>query len=285
MTLCIDYNSLTKAQREIIECYLIGDDFKERANIKYLSKILLDAKDWSNDLLIKFISNISYLNKDEILENMSKEDFNAKEYIVDYILYMKARQDRDSYEDDYDYEFDDNTIEIKGADIESKLGGLTAHILKADDLRNFTVGYDTECCMHYDGAGESCIYMATSEPLSGIWVVDNSAGDVLAQAFVWVDKDKDTLVFDNIEFKSSSIVKKSLPLIYDWVSKTPYVNVHMGTGYNEDCTEAIRNLQIEDINITNKEMAEMPECDEDIYSDYDEDAVALKRNNKMTFEI
>ena len=179
-------------------------------------------------------------------------------------------------EETYDYSFEDNIVEIKGKDDKVKLGNLTAYILLDNDYRNFTVGYDTHCCQHYDGAGESCVYMATSHPDSGIFVIENDKKDILGQAFIWVDKEKDTFVFDNIVFANNRKVGQFNDILYHFCKNLPYKNIHMGLDYN-----AMKTIGD---SVLPKERAKMPRMDETIYTDYNS-ACVLKREDEMLFEV
>ena len=153
----------------------------------------------------------------------------AKEIADDTIL-IRARKDAEEYEKKYHYKFKDNEIAIKGRNISVTNGRQKMYMLSADDYRNFTIGYDTHCCQHLHGAGETCVPKYTRDPFAA-GVVIEQAGKVVGQAFVWTDETNDTFVFDNMEFANNASVKNYASLIAAYVKALPYKNVHCGAGY------------------------------------------------------
>lgn len=108
-----------------------------------------------------------------------------------------------------------------------------AEILKADDPRQVTIGYDTCCCQHLDGIGESSMMHGLLHPKAGFWVITNkNSGKILAQAEVWEWNEK-TLVFDNIEFANDAEIGLYREIIGKWLQESEYETVLMGRGYNE----------------------------------------------------
>ncbi len=153
----------------------------------------------------------------------------AKEIADDTIL-IRARKDCEAYEKAYHYKFKDNEIAIRGRNISVTNGKQKMYMLPADDLRNFTIGYDTHCCQHWGGAGSSCVPKYTRDPFAA-GVVIEQAGKVVGQAFVWTDEIQDTFVFDNMEFANNASVKNYASLISAYVKALPYKTVHCGAGY------------------------------------------------------
>ena len=158
-------------------------------------------------------------------------DMTARQIIED-IKTRKGREDCANYEQAYHYRFSDNDVAIKGNGLVIKDGAYKMYFLDKADYRNFTVGYDTHCCQHWQGAGGSCVYKLTSDPFAGCVVVER-AGKILAQAFVWTDEQTKTFVFDNIEFANDAVVADYANIIATFVQEIPYPNVHMGANYVE----------------------------------------------------
>lgn len=156
-------------------------------------------------------------------------DMTARQIIED-LKTRKGREDCAKYEQAYHYRFSDNEVAIRGKGIVVKDGAFTMHFLAKDDYRNFTVGYDTHCCQHWQGAGGTCVYKYTTDPFAACVVIER-AGKVLAQSFVFTDEINDTFVFDNIEFANDRVVADYANIIATFVKALPYKNVHMGTGY------------------------------------------------------
>lgn len=116
---------------------------------------------------------------------------------------------------------------------ESTCGKYKTEILRAGDTRAVMIGYDTDCCQHLGGAGESAMMHGLLHPKAGFWVLTNTnSGKVLAQAEVWEENDQ-TLVFDNIEFANDADIELYRAAIGTWLTESEYPNIKMGTGYNE----------------------------------------------------
>ena len=160
------------------------------------------------------------------IENLSVTE--VKELLVT----QKARNELKKIERKYDFAFADCRCEIKQCSIEHH--GVRGYILQADDCRQITVGYDTYCCQHLEGVGESSMIYGLMSPTAGFWVIEDQAkGKVKAQAEVWLSEDKQTFVFDNIEFANDREVGDFEEVIKSWVRECPYPNVVLGMGYTE----------------------------------------------------
>ncbi len=147
----------------------------------------------------------------------------------------RADQDRISYENKYHYKFSDNEIAIRGRNIVVEQGPYKIYMLKADDLRNFSVAYteNTHCCQHFGNAGESCVWKYTTDPFAACVVVEDKTGQIQAQGFVWTDEAKDLFVFDNIEYHHDPSAAKLTNIIEAYIEALPYKNVQIGMGYVE----------------------------------------------------
>lgn len=165
-------------------------------------------------------------------EQINNFDINktAKDLITD-ITQAYGKNQCAMMEHRYDYRFADNELAIRGRHIMAQEGKLKMYMLQKDDYRNFTVGYDTDCCQHYGGAGESCVYKLTTDPFAGCVIIERD-GVVLAQGFVWTDEVQDTLVFDNVEFADDRKVGQFNSIFAAWCQAMPYRNIHIGVGCN-----------------------------------------------------
>lgn len=178
-------------------------------------------------------TNISnFVEMLELSDRIQKFDSkkSAKELTTE-ILMGSAIKDCKAMEQKYGYKFSDNEIAIRGRHVIAKEGKMKMYMLPADDYRNFTVGDATDCCQHYGGAGESCVWKYTTDPFAACVVVERD-GKILAQGFVWTDEAKDTLVFDNVEFADDRKVSQFTSIFAAWAKAIPYKNVHVGTGCN-----------------------------------------------------
>ncbi len=108
-----------------------------------------------------------------------------------------------------------------------------------DDISLGTrLGYLTNCCQHLGSAGETAMMHGFLNPDAGFFVIEGKDGSIKAQAEIWL-ADKDTLVFDNIEFANTDSdnyekrVKELRGDIANFAMQSGYKDIIMGCGYNE----------------------------------------------------
>lgn len=195
--------------------------------------------------------------------------------IISRMENKRGVEDCERFERHYGYSFKDNDIAIRGRNIMAADGQMRMYMLPPDDYRNFTTGYDTNCCQHYGSAGESCVYKLTTDPFAANVVIERN-GKILAQGFVWTDEGKDTLVFDNVEFADDRSVQQFNDLFAAWSAAMPYKNIHVGVGYNQ-------GMQSWGRRITEGQKAVLPQTVSSrvCYSDYGSAARALKSDGRM----
>lgn len=71
--------------------------------------------------------------------------------------------------------------------VEAELGRYRAYIMDGQDPRQVMLGYDTYCCQHLDGAGETAMMYGLMNTEAGFFVIeDKVSGKILAQAETWV---------------------------------------------------------------------------------------------------
>lgn len=75
---------------------------------------------------------------------------------------------------------------------------LRGRFIPRDDVRGPQLGILTSCCQHLDGAGAACARAGQTHPAMGFFVVEDPAGNVLAQSWVWADG-TGGVCFDNVE--------------------------------------------------------------------------------------
>lgn len=135
-------------------------------------------------------------------------------------------------------------------------GGRKGEILEKGDLRGATIGADTGCCMTLGGASEDCINQGFSNPDTGFFTVRKSDDELVAQSFIWINKEKaaDTLVLDNIEANQGRDMGKVLDsyieyfegYLRDQKRKNPDFKirkVHVGTGYTSIGLGKLKNVK------------------------------------------
>lgn len=162
-------------------------------------------------------------------------DKSAKD-LIKSSRYAKAYEEIARIEQAWNIHFEDNDVAIKGRDIVVKNNHFTVEICDRDDPRQAYSGYDTNCCQHFGGAGQTCVKDILTNPLSAnLIITDNQTGQIVAQSYLWSDISKDALILDNMEFERShdATARKFFPLVAKWCEQMPHKNIHIGTGYNQ----------------------------------------------------
>ena len=82
------------------------------------------------------------------------------------------------------FEFEDCVCNLQKTEVE--LGKYKAYVMDGQDPRQVMLGYDTNCCQHLGGAGETAMMYGLVNPNAGFWVIeDRESGKILAQAECW----------------------------------------------------------------------------------------------------
>ncbi len=209
------YNQITE---------LLGEYWKNGKDEKYLN-------------LAKFISNHPRANKDLINDIL---EYSAVIYLDSKANTRQAQAELSrassfseiaKIETRYkDFRFSDCKFDLKFHDTE--MGNLVAGIMRPGDMRMANIGYDTHCCQHLGGAGETAMMYGFVADKAGFWTIeDKDSHKIYAQAEIWEQNDN-TLVFDNIEFANDRDISGFLPIIGKWAKESGYENILMGNGYN-----------------------------------------------------
>lgn len=141
-----------------------------------------------------------------------------------------------------DFKFADCKCNLPKTEVE--LGDYKAYIMDAQDPRQVMIGYDTDCCQHLGGEGETAMMYGLVNPDAGFFVIeDKRSGKILAQAETWQTADGEKLVFDNIEFADDRKVNQFAPVLAKWCEKSPYPDILMGNGYNEMINDSIHQFE------------------------------------------
>lgn len=93
--------------------------------------------------------------------------------------------------------------------VELKTGTYFYEMLRLDDPRALSIGFESDCCQRLGDAGEWCMEHSMTDPNGRIFVVTNEKGEVVAQSWVW--RNKDTLCFDNIEIPDQKMWDSGIP--------------------------------------------------------------------------
>lgn len=115
-------------------------------------------------------------------------------------------------------------------------GNYSIKFLENGDPRILFAGALTNCCQHPSGAGASSAWHAATDSNGSVIAVFKDE-TIIAQSWVWQDRDKDVLVFDNVEGLSMesygdivfSLYSRAAVLLY----KNGYKDVVAGLGHNK----------------------------------------------------
>lgn len=95
--------------------------------------------------------------------------------------------------------------------VKGKVGELSYEMLRLDDPLALAVGYHTDCCQDIGEPGAWCMAHSMTEKNGRVMVVRDENDVILAQSWVW--REKDLICFDDVEFG------KSKPFIHDMTKR------------------------------------------------------------------
>ena len=141
--------------------------------------------------------------------------------------------------------------------------GMTARTLDLSDKKDIALaaklGDLTNCCQRFKSAGETAMMHGFLNPDAGFWVIEGRDETIKAQAEIW-ETDRDTLVFDNIEFANtdrrhrSERIEQLRGIIAAWAAESKYKNIIMGCGYNELGTGSMEQASVPELRLTPEEI-------------------------------
>lgn len=143
------------------------------------------------DLAVSYINNNKYENvntgNERVtqvagLQNYSQQDFEILQQIYNY-----GKQRTFS------------SIPRVSSDKSVNLPSGTYHyeILRLDDPRAMSIGFESDCCQRLGEPAEVCMEHSMVDKNGRVFIITNTAGEIVAQSWVW--RNKDVLCFDNIE--------------------------------------------------------------------------------------
>ncbi len=122
------------------------------------------------------------------------------------------------------------------------IGNLTGRFLPRSDPRGMFLGMYSNSCQHPWNVGDDCAYHGQSSPHGAFFVVENNkTQEIIAQSWVWEDKDGD-VVFDNVEANGIGPVRMPIvQQIYQQVANNMKGRlVHIGEGGSDLDIEHLR---------------------------------------------
>lgn len=155
------------------------------------------------DLAMSYINNNKYENVNtgnervtQIagLQNYSQQDFEILQQIYNY-----GKQRTFS------------SIPRISSDKSVNLPSGTYHyeILRLDDPRAMSIGFESDCCQRLGEPAEVCMEHSMVDKNGRVFIITNTAGEIVAQSWVW--RNKDVLCFDNIEVPDQKMWDNGIP--------------------------------------------------------------------------
>jgi hypothetical protein len=193
-----------------------------------------------------------------------------------------GKDDMADIKEKYGLDWGDLEYDLRHSYYLNRHNGQTARTLKkGEEPVMVSLGTFTCCCQKLGEAGESAMMYGLIHPTAGFWVIENDKGKVIAQAEIWEPyQDKDTIIFDNIEFADDRNISTVMDTLVHWCETSGYKNVIMGTGYNEINYEkfpdapihypALSEYEVDTLNIDNENDYGDYEYEEDDEEDYEE---------------
>lgn len=172
-----------------IKQFILENPYKD-----YASVLLCEGyKDKKENCIntAKWIAAHPGCNRDVIKDIFAYKDFIqiAPDMTVDAvkrsISQCRAELEVQRIEERYDgFKLSECKCELPKVEVE--LGRYRAYIMDGQDPRQVMLGYDTYCCQHLDGAGETAMMYGLTNDEAGFFVVeDKVTGKILAQAETW----------------------------------------------------------------------------------------------------
>lgn len=88
---------------------------------------------------------------------------------------------------------------------EKKSGKYTYEILRLDDPLAMAIGTLTDCCQELHNTAEVCMEHSMVDKNGRVFVIKDEQGNIVAQSWVW--RNKDVLCFDNIEIPDKAFAR------------------------------------------------------------------------------
>lgn len=82
-------------------------------------------------------------------------------------------------------------------------------ILRLDDPRAMSIGFESDCCQRLGEPAEVCMEHSMVDKNGRVFIITNNAGEIVAQSWVW--RNKDVLCFDNIEVPDQKMWDNGIP--------------------------------------------------------------------------
>ena len=97
--------------------------------------------------------------------------------------------------------------------LELPSGKYNYEMLRLDDPRAMSIGFESDCCQKLNDCAEVCMEHSMVDKNGRVFIITNELGEVVAQSWVW--RNKDVLCFDNIEIPDQKMWDNGVPRGYE----------------------------------------------------------------------
>ena len=184
---------------------------------KYLSKI--SAIQWQFNKIKTVYSNvnltldlaISYIDLySDRYENVNTGNEKVAEVAA---LQNYSQEDFEKLQTIYNYGKQRTFSSIPRVESESGIslptGEYYYEMLRLDDPRAMSIGFESDCCQRLGERAEVCMEHSMVDKNGRVFIITNKNGEVVAQSWVW--RNKDVLCFDNIEVPDRKMWSNGIP--------------------------------------------------------------------------
>lgn len=144
---------------------------------------------------------------DDIIEYIETHSFkinNGNEKLREIIIILKTYLNEKSFNQIQEiYEIARNVKEEIYSDIKEENGSIHYRWISKDDPINIILGYICNCCAKYGAIGEDIMIQSMINPCIKNLVIYGSANNIIGKATAYYNKEKEYLLFNNIEISKS----------------------------------------------------------------------------------
>lgn len=191
-----NYDKIMNDVKYLSQIATIQRRFKEIKTVYSNVVLTLDlAISYINDNRYEFVNpGDERVTKIAAIQGYSQEEFNKIQRIYNYgkqrVFSSIPRVESKEY-------------------VELKTGKYHYEMLRLDDPRAMSIGYESDCCQRLGEPAEMCMEHSMVDKNGRVFVITNELGEVVAQSWVW--RNKDVLCFDNIEVPDQKMWDNGIP--------------------------------------------------------------------------
>jgi len=191
-----NYDSIINDSKYLSQISSIQRRFKE-------IKAVYSNVNLTLDLAMSYIDNTKYENvnvgNERVVKVAALQNYSAQEFETLQKIFNYGKQRTFS---------SIPRIESKTA-VELSSGNYYYEILRLDDPRAMSIGFESDCCQSLGEPAELCMEHSMVDKNGRVFIITNENDEVVAQSWVW--RNKDVLCFDNIEVPDQKMWDNGVP--------------------------------------------------------------------------